>query len=259
MENSFIKTYKSDTICFICLARPEKKNALSQQMVTELTNAFLNAEKDKQIRIIILKANGDAFCSGADLESLIKIRELSFEQNLDDSKQMSDLLNAIYRSSKITIAIIEGPAIAGGCGLVSACDFAFATPQSRFGYPEVRIGFVPAVVAFFLIKKIGETRAKELLLTGEIILAEKALKFGLINEILDQQEIHLYAEEFANRMSNETSLNSISMTKELISKFSGKTLDEIATLSVQTNAKSRMTDDFKKGITAFLNKEKIKW
>ncbi|HQQ98708.1 MAG TPA: enoyl-CoA hydratase/isomerase family protein, partial [Cyclobacteriaceae bacterium] len=157
----------ADRIGTITLNRPEKRNALSPELIQSLHEMFLRAEQDDRCKVIVLRAEGEAFCSGADLGYLQQLQQFTFDENLEDSRRLRDLLLLMYRLKKVIIAEVQGSAIAGGCGLMTVCDFAFTIPDAKFGYTEVRIGFVPALVSVFLIRKIGEARARQLLLTGK--------------------------------------------------------------------------------------------
>src|SRR6478736_297001 len=170
-----------DRVGYITLNRPEKKNALSHELVAELKDAFTQAENDTNVKIVVLQANGDAFCAGADLAYLQRLQKFSFEENLADSNHLKELFLKIYQLKKVVIAKVQGHALAGGCGLATVCDFVFAIPEAKFGYTEVKIGFIPAIVLVFLIRKIGEKLAKHLLLSGELVQANDAINFGLIN------------------------------------------------------------------------------
>ena len=150
----YVKYSVLDRIAFITLDRAEKRNALSYDLVTELKSAFADAENDDAVKVIVLKANGEAFSAGADLEYLQQLQSFSYEQNFNDSNHLKELFLQIYSLKKVVIAQIQGHAIAGGCGLAAVCDFSFATPESKFGYTEVKIGFIPAIVMVFLIRKI---------------------------------------------------------------------------------------------------------
>src|SRR5688572_4725801 len=178
-----------DRVGLITLNRPEKRNALSHELVADLKEAFSNAEKDEHVKVIILKANGEAFCAGADLTYLQQLQNFSYEENLQDSNHLKELFLKIYTHPKIVIAQVQGHALAGGCGLATVCDFSYAVPQAKFGYTEVKIGFIPAIVTVFLLRKIGEARSKELLLGGELISAEQALQIGLINKIVPAEKL----------------------------------------------------------------------
>ena len=153
---------KSDRIAFITINRPNKRNALSLELVKLLANAFKEAIEDSDVKVIVLKANGEVFSAGADLEYLQQLQQNTDVENFTDTYTLKELFLTIYRSPKLVIAQVEGHAIAGGCGLTSVCDVVFAVPEAKFGYTEVKIGFVPALVSCFLIRKLGEGRVKEL-------------------------------------------------------------------------------------------------
>src|SRR5687768_308895 len=178
-----------DRIGVITLNRPEKRNALSHELVADIKEALDHAEKDDHVKVIILKANGEAFCAGADLTYLQQLQKFTYEENLHDSNHLKDLFLKIHTHPKIVIAQVQGHALAGGCGLATVCDFSYVVPEAKFGYTEVKIGFIPALVAVFLLRKIGEAKSKELLLGGELISAEQALQIGLINKIVPAEKL----------------------------------------------------------------------
>jgi len=258
-EMSMVSYGIDHRIAYITINRPDKKNALNQTLVKELTQAFTNAEKDDEVKVVVLRANGDVFSAGADLEYLQQLQKNSLEENLSDSDELKKLFEKIYLMSKVTIAQVEGHAIAGGCGLTIVCDFVFAVPEADFGYTEVKIGFVPALVTYFLIRKIGEGKSRELLLTGELINANSARYSGLVNYVVKPAEIEEKVHQFARNIVERSSVNSIKLTKDLIAKLPQLTLDKALKLASETNAQARSSDDCKKGIAAFLNKEKIRW
>lgn len=248
-----------DRVGYITLNRPEKRNALNEQVVTELKAAFTEASNDEACKVIVLKANGDAFCAGADLAYLQQLQKNSFEENLADSRHLKDLFEQIQTLNKVVIAQVEGHAIAGGCGLATVCDFTYTVPDAKFGYTEVKIGFVPAIVSVFLIRKIGESKAKDLLLTGRLISADEAQSLGLVNKVIDKDEIENYIKEFTAKLCEQTSGDSLGLTKQLIADVAHLSYNEGFDLAAQTNAKARETEDCKRGIAAFLNKEKLTW
>ena len=174
----YIEYAVEDRIAYITLNRPEKSNALCFDLVSELRVAFKAAEEDDNVKVIVLKANGEAFCGGADLQYLQDMQTNSFEQNRADSDHLRDLFLQIYQLKKVVISQVHAHALAGGCGLATVCDFTFAAPEAVFGYTEVRIGFVPAIVMVFLLRKIGESKAKYFLLGGSTITAEEAREAG---------------------------------------------------------------------------------
>lgn len=248
-----------DRIGFITLNRPEKRNALSFELIDELKKAFMAAEADLSVKVIVLRANGEVFCAGADLAYLKQLQSFSFEENLADSNHLRDLLFMIYTLKKVVIAQVHGHAIAGGCGLASVCDIIFAVPESKFGYTEVRLGFVPALVMTFLIRRVGESRAKELLLSGELIPAEAAANMGLVNRVVKAAELEAEVVKYAEMLITSNSAQSLERTKKLIGRLQSMPLEQALDLAARENAESRATDDFKKGITSFLEKKKLTW
>lgn len=248
-----------DRVCFLTLNRPEKKNALNAAMVSDLKKLFTRAEADASVKVIVLKANGDAFCSGADLESLQQLQKNSHEENLKDSNHLKELFYQIYTLKKVVIAQVHGHALAGGCGLATVCDFVFAVPIAKMGYTEVRIGFVPAIVMVFLLRKVGEQRAKQLLLSGELISGEDTLKFGLVNQLVAEEQLSDEVISFCTRLIQNNSIQSMELTKQMIAQSQSMTLEDGLSYAAEMNAKARATDDCKRGINAFLNKEKLTW
>ncbi len=246
-------------IGLVTLNRPEKRNALSHELVAELTEAFAKAEKDEQVKVIILKANGEAFCAGADLAYLQQLQKFSFEENLQDSTYLKELFLKIYTHPKIVIAQVQGHALAGGCGLATVCDFAYAVPHAKFGYTEVKIGFIPAIVTVFLLRKIGEAKSKELLLGGELISAEQAVQIGLINGLAEPEKLETDVWEMAQKLVEGNSGQSMKLTKQMIAQVQSESLTNALNYAAEMNARARSTEDCKRGIAAFLNKEKLNW
>ena len=259
MNWNFVNYNCEERVGFITLNRPEKRNALNAQFVTELKEAFTHAEKDTDCKVIVLKAKGDAFCAGADLAYLQELQSNSYDENLADSTHLMELFQQIYTLSKVVIAQVQGHAIAGGCGLASVCDLAIATTESRFGYSEVKIGFIPAIVSVFLIKQIGVAKSKELLLIGKIVSAEEAQSFGLINKVSTKEKLESNVMDIAQSLVKTASADSLALTKQLINGVSDKSISEGFEWAAEMNAKSRESNDCKKGIAAFLNKEKLNW
>ncbi|MEO6167914.1 MAG: enoyl-CoA hydratase-related protein [Chitinophagales bacterium] len=259
MNLSFVKTEKEGRLFYIILSRPEKKNALNDLVVAELIAAFQLAEDDDAVKVVILKAEGDVFSAGADLDYLQRLQQFSFEENLADSSLLKELLLKIYSLRKIVIAQVEGHAIAGGCGLASVCDFCFSVPEAKFGYTEVRIGFIPALVMVFLLRKISGVKAKELLFTGKLISASEAASYGLINEVYSKEMISGHVKLFATKLCEEASSQSLAATKEMMNKVANMELHEALDYAAGMNAQTRSSDDCKKGVGAFLRKEKFNW
>jgi methylglutaconyl-CoA hydratase len=248
-----------DRVGYIALNRPEKRNALSGDMVTELKAAFARAEEDETVKVIVLKANGEAFCAGADLAYLQQLQQFSLEENLLDSNHLKDLFQLIYQLKKVVIAHVQGHALAGGCGLATICDFVFSTPEAKFGYTEVKIGFIPALVSVFLIRKIGEQKAKQLLLSGDLMQGEEAVRMGLVNYLFAKEELEQRVNSFAQFLIKNNSGQSMALTKQMIGEVQSMPLSEALAHAVEQNALARGSADCKKGIAAFLNKEEIGW
>ncbi|MGB1314703.1 MAG: enoyl-CoA hydratase/isomerase family protein [Chitinophagales bacterium] len=259
MNFNYIEYLTLDRITFITLNRPEKRNAFNEILVEELKQAFTQAEQDEHTKVIILKANGKVFSAGADLGYLQGLQKNSYQENLADSNNLKDLYQQIYTLKKVVIAQVEGHAIAGGCGLATVCDFTFSVPEAKFGYTEVKIGFVPAIVMVFLIRKIGEAKTKELLLTGKLISAAEAKEYGIINNTFIADNINSEVTSFALKLCEEASEQSLQITKEMIAKVQDMNYVQAFDYAAEMNAKGRGTSDCKAGITSFLNKEKINW
>src|SRR5882757_6392711 len=241
-------------IATITLNRPEKRNAISFELLSELLAVFDEIEASAT-QILILTGAGKAFCAGLDLEELKSLLGKTQAENLADSERIARVFRRLYDFPKPTIAAVNGAAIAGGTGLATLCDFTLAVPEAKFGYTEVRIGFVPAIVSSFLIANIGEKRARDLLLTGRIFSAEEAHRLGLVNEIVAPDQLMKRAQELAAQLL-ENSPASLQATKKLLSSYTRERLDHQIKQAVQGNAGIRETADFKEGITAFLEKRK---
>jgi methylglutaconyl-CoA hydratase len=249
----------SNRIGYITLNRPDKRNALSYELVSELKDLFVKAETDDNVKVIVLKANGESFCAGADLGYLQQLQKFTYEENLKDSNHLKDLFLKIYTLNKVVVAQVQGHALAGGCGLATVCDFAIAVPEAKFGYTEVKIGFIPAIVMIFLLRKIGEAKAKQLLLSGDLVSAQDAMLLGLINKVVAKQDLEAEVNRLAMQLVESNSTSSMAMTKHMIADVQSMRLDEALTFASEMNAKARGTADCQKGIAAFLNKEKIAW
>lgn len=248
-----------ERIATISLNRPEKRNAFSPELVSELTQALLRAAEDEQVKVVVLKAEGSVFSAGADLAYLQELSDNTFEENVRDSENLRKLFTTLYYLPKVVIAQVEGHAIAGGCGLATICDLTFAVPEALFGYTEVKLGFVPAIVSCFLVRQTSETIAKQILLSGDLFTADEALAYNLINYIYPKDEIENEVRKYALKLCSETSGNSLMITKQLIGQTTNPGLEKSLNIAVQLNARVRESEDFKKGIAAFLQKEQIKW
>lgn len=257
MDYRTIQLDYDGAVATITLNRPEKRNAISFELIDDLLHALEQVAKSEAIVLIVTGA-GKAFCSGMDLENLKSLLGRSPEQNLQDSKTMVQLFRSLYEFPKVTIAAVNGAAIAGGTGLALLCDFTLAAPDAKFGYTEVRIGFVPAIVSTFLLRQVGEKQARDLLLTGRIFGAEEAVRMGLVGEIVAAENLMARARELAALLM-ENSSASLRATKQLLTDHARAELDSQIEAAVHENAAIRTTADFREGISSFLEKRKPVW
>jgi len=244
-------------LALLTLSRPEKRNAISPEMVFDLLAAFDEMEKSPA-RVAILTGTGKAFCAGMDLEALSALARQSPEENLADSRRLAQMFRRIWSFPKPLIAAVNGAAIAGGCAIATLCDFTLAVPEAKFGYTEVKIGFLPAIVSVFLTRQIGDKRARDLLLTGRLITAAEAQQLGLVTEIVDAAQLQTRANELAARLI-ESSPTSLTRAKQMLTEAAAVTLDPDLERAIQENASIRSTPDFKEGLTSFLEKRKPRW
>ncbi len=245
------------SVATITLNRPEKRNALTNEMVGEITAALAEVEAGAA-RVLKMTGAGEAFCAGMDIGALHGLASLSFEESVEDSRHVARMFRALYGFSKPLIAVVRGPAVAGGCGIATLADFTLATPESKFGYPEVRIGFIAAIVSVFLVPQIGEKRARDLLLSGRLIGAEEALAIGLVTEVVTRDKLEARADELASQLC-AVSPTSLRFTKGLLRKFSEPEVDRQLELAIEENARIRSTANFREGLSAFLQKRTPNW
>jgi len=244
-------------VATITLNRPEKRNAISFELIDDLLRA-LDEVSNSEATVLIVTGAGKAFCSGMDLDNLKALLGRSPKQNLQDSQTMVQLFRSLYEFPKVTIAAVNGPAIAGGTGLALLCDFTLAVPEAKFGYTEVRIGFVPAIVSTFLLRQAGEKQARDLLLTGRIFGAEEAARMGLVSEVVPAENLMVRAGQLAVLLM-ENSPASLRATKQLLTEHARAELDSQVEAAVRENAAIRTTSDFREGISSFLEKRKPVW
>lgn len=249
----------SNYVASITLNRPDKRNALNPELIAALKDAFHHAENDPQVKVIILQGKGDAFCAGADLSYLQKLQQFSYEENLSDSLSLKDLFWQIYTAKKIVMAKVKGPAYAGGFGLATVCDLCFATEDATFSFTEVKIGFVPALVMVFLLRKIGDARARPMLLTGNIFTGKELANTGLVYKTFTKDNIDEEVIKFAMEMIRNNSNEAMMLTKKAMTDLGATSLNDALHQAAITNAVARNQDDCRRGIAAFLNKQKIDW
>jgi methylglutaconyl-CoA hydratase len=244
-------------IARITLNRPDKRNAISTQMMCDLQTALDTVEKSHS-RVVVLTGAGKAFCAGMDLEMLSAIAKQSPSENQEDSRRIAKMLRRIWSFPRPLIAAVNGPAYAGGCGIATLCDFTLASPEAKFGYTEVKIGFLPAIVSVFLTRQIGEKRSRDLLLTGRIIDADEAKEFGLVTEVVPADRLLQRADELAAELIS-ASPNSVTRAKHLLTSSAAQSLDHDLERAILENARIRCTPDFKEGVASCLEKRKPIW
>jgi len=244
-------------LAIVTLNRPEKRNAISYELIDDILRALQEVGKSPA-QILILTGAGKAFCSGMDLDNLRSITGRTAEENRADSETMARLFRTLYEFPKITIAAVNGAAVAGGCGLATLCDFTLASFEAKFGYTEVRIGFVPAIVSAFLLRQVGEKHARDLLLTGRIIGAEEAFRMGLATEVVAPDKLLERTRELAASLL-QNSAASLLATKRLLRQYSSAELDRQIAIAVDENAHIRTTSDFREGVSSFLEKRNPRW
>jgi len=244
-------------IATVTLNRPEKRNAVSFELVAELMKA-LDEIAASPAGVVLVTGAGKAFCAGLDLDELKSLLGKTHEENVKDSATMAALFRRLYDFPKPTIAAVNGAAVAGGTGLATMCDFTLAVPEAKFGYTEVRIGFVPAIVSSILVWQVGHKIARDLLLTGRLFDAAEAKLYGLVNEVIPSDRLLARARELAAQLL-ENSPSSMRATKKLINGFIAKQLDEQFASAIDDNARIRTTADFREGVSSFLEKRKPVW
>jgi methylglutaconyl-CoA hydratase len=248
-----ILTTTEGVIFIITLNRPAKRNALNDALINDLKDALREADRDENLRAIVIRGAGTDFCSGADLSALQKISESDVLENWDDAHNLMELF-ALLRNVRIpVIATVHGRALAGGCGLATACDLVLAAKSARFGYPEVKIGFVPAMVMAILRRNVSEKRAFELATQGFEFDAETAERYGLINRIFEDES---FEEEVKNYVSvyEKVSRSAVILSKRLLYQMDGMTFDSALQSGVDVNTIARLTEDCQNGIAKFLKK-----
>ena len=247
------------SVVTILMERPEKRNALDQALVAGLTDAILQADADDSVRLIVLTGSGKAFSAGADLAALQRLASATLEDNLSDSRALAALFEAIYQAGTPVLARVNGHAIAGGCGLAAVCDFVVAADNAKFGFTEVRIGFVPAIISVYLLERFPEYAIRRAFLAGGLMSAEEARAIGLVSRVVPGAELDSAVAEIAQDLVRNTSGDAVAATKALLrTRFAGThaaRLDE----AVRLNAEARGTGECRAGVAAFLEKRPFPW
>jgi methylglutaconyl-CoA hydratase len=242
-----------ESICLLTLNRPEKRNALNDALISALKDAIRAADEDDSLRAIVIRGAGKDFCSGADLSALQKIASATYEENLEDAKSLAELFTLIREAKVPVIAAVHGRALAGGCGLATGCDIVLATETARFGYPEVKIGFVPAIVMAILRRNLDEKLSFELVTQGFEFSAQEAKQLGLVNRLFPEEDFENAVLDYAS-VYTKISASAVALSKSLLYRMDGMQFSEALEAGAQTNAEARMTVDCQKGIARFLEK-----
>jgi len=255
MENSPVLYTVEGAVAFVTLNRPEKRNALNDELVAGLKEALCDANAREEVRVVLVRGSGADFCSGADLSALRKISEGSVTDNLEDARSLMELFALVRRVRVPVVAAVRGRALAGGCGLATACDIVLAAASARFGYPEVKIGFVPAMVMAILRRNVGEKRAFELVTRGADISAAEAERVGLVNHVYEDAEFESRVESYVTDFGR-VSGSAVTLTKRLLYQMDGLTFDAALQAGADLNTIARMTEDCQAGVARFLSKAK---
>ena len=253
MKNQAVIYAVEGTVALLTLNRPEKRNALNDALINGLKESLRKADANDAVRVVVITGAGADFCSGADLAALQKISENSVTENLEDAQSLMELFALIRRVRVPVVAAVRGRALAGGCGLATACDLVLAARSARFGYPEVKIGFVPAMVMAILRRNVSEKRAFELITRGAEISADEAERVGLVNHVFDDERFEIEVEDYVAGFE-QVSRSAVMLSKRLLYHMDGMTFDVALQAGVDVNTIARMTEDCQQGIARFLKK-----
>jgi methylglutaconyl-CoA hydratase len=248
-----LATHLEAGVLTLTLDRPDKRNALSSALIEELGAAIARAELDSAVRVVVLKGAGKDFCAGADLEELLASADRDPAENEQGALKLGHLFVALRQLPKPVVAVVQGRALAGGCGLATACDFVLAADDAQFGYPEIQRGFVPAMVMAMLVRQVGEKRALDLTGTGRLLSAAEAQQFGLVTSVFSAPDLGLRSADLIRQLTT-VSLTAYALTKQLCYAQDGLPFEDAIKLGARVNAISRATPDFRTAIAAFLKK-----
>ena len=243
----------SEGVAHITLNRPEKRNALDNEMIAGIRRGLAESANDEAVRLVLITGAGNDFCAGADLAAIEKLSHGTVMDNVADARQLGDLFLEMRRHPRPIIAAVRGRALAGGCGIATASDFVLAAESAQFGYPEIKIGFVPAMVMAILRRSVSEKRALELLATGEVISARTALEIGMITRVFGDAAFDIEVQSYAAQLATRSS-SALALTKSLFYQIDTMAFDAALSAGVQTNALARLTEDCRRGIQRFLKK-----
>ncbi len=258
MNFTTLKFEKKDNIANIIFNRPEIHNAFNSTVINEMSEVFKQIATDDALRAVVITGSGKSFCAGADLNWMKAVKEQGYERNLNESNSLADLFYQIYTCKIPVIGKINGAAIGGGTGFVALCDIAISAKSAVFSFSEVKIGLVPACIGPYVIKKMGEGKARELFITGERMTAERAMQVGLVNKIVDDDKLDNAVNELLESIKS-SGPNAIAMAKKLINEVPGMSPEEFRPYTAEMIARLRVSEEGQEGMDAFLNKRKPKW
>lgn len=256
-ESIKVEVDGSSGVATISLNRPDKRNALSPILIDELADAVAWSDADERVGAILLRGEGSDFCAGADLQSLADMMEAGVEEQLADADALGDLFLILRRAETPVVAAVHGHALAGGCGLATACDIVLAADDARFGYPEVKIGFVPAMVIAMLRRSVGEKRAFDLVTTGNIVDARTAEHYGLVQHVFPTAEFEQRGRQFVEDLAGHSG-SAVALCKRLIYQTERHSFEAAIRAGAEINALARLTEDYRKGVHGFLESRRKK-
>lgn len=249
---------RREQVLWVTFNRPEVHNAFNVEMIEEMTEVVHRVKEDGAVRIVVLTGSGKSFCAGADLNWLREIVHYSFKQNLEESRALADVLHQLYALPKPTIAMVNGAAIGGGTGFLSACDIAVAAEEAVFGLSEVKIGLVPAAISPYVLRKIGESKAREYFLTGKRISAKKAYEIGLVNEVVSLEKLNESVDRLIENLLT-SGPEAMAGCKELIMRTSNARIEDVKEFTANMIAGLRVSKEGQEGMASFLEKRKPNW
>jgi len=247
-----------NNVASVIFNRPDVHNAFDDVMIRELAEVFEQLSTQSEIRVVILTGEGKSFCAGADLNWMRRVKDYSYEDNLRESLDLSDMLYKIYSCPKPTIARVNGAAIGGGTGLVAVCDIAVAARSAKFSFSEVKLGLIPACISPYVVKKCGEGRCREFFLTGERLTAEKALQAGLVNAVCELDGLDAAVDQYKTQLVS-SGPEAITTCKELLRRVPQMSYDEVKRFTAEVIAQIRISEEGQEGMTAFLEKRRPSW
>lgn len=261
MQEKELKTIRyevKENVAFVTFSRPEVHNAFDDVMICELAETFDHLAAQTEVRAVVLTGEGKSFCAGADLNWMRRVKDYSYDDNLKESLDLSDMLYKAYSCPKPTIARVNGAAIGGGTGLVAVCDIAVAARVAKFSFSEVKLGLIPACISPYVVKKCGEGKCREFFLTGERLSAEKALTAGLINAVTELETLDALVDQYLKQLIS-SGPSAIATCKELLRKVPQMSYDEVKRYTAEVIAQIRVSKEGQEGMTAFLEKRKPRW